>query len=143
MIIEALTPDFVRNFWEFIKEGNYEKREKSTESLICLKAKAFLDMQARKEKGEPVDERHIRKHKTDVFRLALFLTPDSVFNLPAEIKTDMQQFIEKVENDLPDPAIFKEMGAGNIDEKALFNQLAKNFDLKASKISGTLFSFKS
>ena len=130
LIIEALTPDFVRHFWTFIKDGNYEKREKSaeerkyyrflnpatadfpyqielfsrkpdimdldgephltpipvdddlsslsaillndayyhftidhciieddlnranTEALICLKAKAFLDMQARKEKGE-------------------------------------------------------------------------------------------
>jgi len=34
-------------------------------------------------------------------------------------------------NDLPDPAIFKEMGAGSIDAIALFDQLGKNFDLKA------------
>jgi hypothetical protein len=209
LIIEAITTDFVRHFWTFIKEGNYEKRERSTEerkyyrflkpgnadfpyqielfsrkpdildlegephltpipvdddlsslsaillndtyyhftidhciieddlnranteALICLKAKAFLDMHARKEKGEKVDERHIRKHKADVFRLVLFLTPETVFSLPGSIKTDLQLFVNNVKNNLPDPAIFKEMGAGNIDTIALFNQLVKNFDLKA------------
>ena len=30
IIIEALTPDFVRHFWTFIKDGNYEKREKDS-----------------------------------------------------------------------------------------------------------------
>ena len=41
------------------------------------------------------------------------------------------QGVHKVMNDLPDPAIFKEMGAGSIDAIALFDQLGKNFDLKA------------
>lgn len=209
LIVEALTPAFVRHFWEFIKDGNYEKREKSTEerkyyrflkpvntdfphqielfsrkpdildlegelhltpipvdddlsslsaillndvyyrftiahciieddlnranteALICLKAKAFLDMQARKDKGEKVDERHIRKHKADVFRLVLFLTPETAFSLPGSIKTDLQLFVNNIKNNLPDPAIFKEMGAGNVDTIALLNQLVKNFDLKA------------
>jgi hypothetical protein len=207
LIVEALTPAFVRHFWEFIKDGNYENREKSTEkriyyrflkpakanfphrielfsrkpdildlegephltpipvdddlsrlsaillndiyyrftiehciiedglnranteALICLKAKAFLDMQARKDKGELVDERHIRKHKADVFRLVLFLTPETIFSLPTSIKTDLQLFVNIVKDNLPDPAIFKEMGAGKIDAIALFNQLVKNFDL--------------
>jgi hypothetical protein len=209
LIVEALTSDFVQQFWEFIKDGNYEKSEKSTgerkyyrflkpvsadfpyqielfsrkpdilkmegephltpipmdddlsslsaillndwyyrftidhsiqdedlnrantEALICLKAKAFLDMQVRKDKGEKVDERQIRKHKGDVFRLILIVPSEMVFVLPEEIQVDMQLFINKVKNDLPDPAIFKEMGAGNIDIIALFNQLIKNFNLKS------------
>jgi len=209
LIIEALTPDFVRHFWTFIKEGNYEKREKSaeerkyyrflnpatadfpyqielfsrkpdimdlegephltpipvdddlsslsaillndmyyrftidhsiqeddlnranTETLICLKAKAFLDMLARKDRGENVHEKEIRKHKADVFRLVLFLTPETIFILPDIIKTDLQLFVNNVKNNLPDPAIFKEMGAGNIDATAILIQLVRNFDLKA------------
>jgi len=99
--------------------------------LICLKAKAFLDMKARKDKGEKVDEKHIRKHKADVFRLVLFLTPETVFSLPASIKTDLHLFVNNVKNNLPDPAVFKEMGAGNIDAIALLNQLVRNFDLEA------------
>jgi hypothetical protein len=209
LIVEALTPDFVRHFWDFIKHGNYEKREKSTaerkyyrflkpvntdfphqielfsrkpdildlegephltpipvdddlsslsaillndvyyrftiehcsieddlnradtKALICLKAKAFLDMQARKDKGEKVDEGDIKKHKADVFRMALFLAPETVLVLPDSIKTDLQVFVSIVKNNLPDPAMFKEMGAGNVDAIALLNQLVKNFDLKA------------
>ncbi len=103
----------------------------NTEALICLKAKAFLDMKARKDKGEKVDEKHIRKHKADVFRLVLFLTPETVFSLPASIKTDLHLFVNNVKNNLPDPAVFKEMGAGNIDAIALLNQLVRNFDLEA------------
>ena len=211
LIVEALTPDFVRHFWEFIKDGNYEKREKSTgerkyyrflkpvntdfphqielfsrkpdildlegephltsipvdddlsslsaillndvyyrftiahciieddlnrantEALICLKAKAFLDMQARKDKGEMVDDGDIRKHKADVFRMALFLTPEMVFILPDSIKTDLQLFVNNVKDNLPDPVIFKEMGAGKVNAVALLNQLVKNFNLKAFK----------
>jgi hypothetical protein len=209
LIIEALKPEFVSHFWSFIKDGGYEKREKSakerkyyrflkpanpgypyqvelfsrkpdildlegephltpipvdddlsslsaillneeyyrftidhsilednlhranTEALICLKAKAFLDMQARKEKGEKVDERHIRKHKADVFRLVLFLAPENVFDLPGSLKADMHTFVESVKDNLPAPAIFKEMGAENIDAIVLLDQLVKNFNLKS------------
>jgi len=101
----------------------------NTEALICLKAKAFLDMTARKTKDEQVDEKHIRKHKSDVFRMAVMLAPDNVFNLPDLIKTDMQAFADTVKNELPGKAIFKEMGLGNMDVKLVFDQLIKNFKL--------------
>lgn len=29
LIVEALTPEFVKQFWVFIKEANYERKEKS------------------------------------------------------------------------------------------------------------------
>lgn len=135
LIVEALTKEFVKKFWEFINDGNYERREKSeeerkyyrfikpqsknfplqielfskipdlmdlegephltpilvdddlsslsailmndeyynftiansekkedthfakSEALICLKAKAFLDLTKRESEGEKVDEK--------------------------------------------------------------------------------------
>jgi len=30
LIVEALSPEFVKKFWEFVKDGNYENRQKST-----------------------------------------------------------------------------------------------------------------
>lgn len=36
LIIEALTPEFVRHFWEFIKGRNYEKREKVSENANII-----------------------------------------------------------------------------------------------------------
>ncbi|MCK9205020.1 MAG: hypothetical protein M0P58_11385 [Bacteroidales bacterium] len=144
LIVEAISREFVSEFWNFIREGNYQKKEKdpdkrkyyrfedplspgfpkqvelffrkpdiielhgsphltpvpidgdlsslsaillnddyynftlehtarqdevhlaNIEALICLKAKAFLDMTARKNAGEEVSQKQIDKHKNDV-----------------------------------------------------------------------------
>lgn len=100
------------------------------EALICLKAVAFLENKKRRDAGARVSRQDVFKHKYDVFRLALFLTPEDIFDLPASIKADMQTFIEAVKNDLPDPDIFRRMGAGNVDANMLLGQLKKNFNLK-------------
>lgn len=207
LVIEALSPEFVAHFWEFIKQGNYEVKEKSeedrkyyrfqkpqveefpfqielfsripdlldlnegthltpipvdteisslsailmdddyynftiqhsqldngihlanTEALIGLKAKAFLDYKTRKENGENIDERQLRKHKMDIFRLLLLLTPEDNFTIVGSIKSDIANFAEVVKDDLPDKQIFKEMGARNVDVQDLFGQLIRAFNL--------------
>lgn len=101
----------------------------NTEALIGLKAKAFLDYKARKENGEKIDEKQLRKHKMDVFRLLLLLTPEDSFIIADSIKSDIIIFAETVKDDLPDKQIFKEMGAGNIDVKELFGVLVRAFDI--------------
>lgn len=101
----------------------------NTEALICLKAKAFLDMSERKAKGEKLDDKHIKKHKNDVFRLALLLSGDELFDLPGSIKSDMLLFAGAVKTNLPDKALFKEMGVPNTDIEKLFAQVIQNFKL--------------
>ena len=207
LVIEALSPEFVAHFWEFIKQGNYEVKEKSeedrkyyrfqkplegefpfqielfsripdlldldegthltpipvdteisslsailmdddyynftiehsqldngihlanTEALIGLKSKAFLDYKTRKENGEKIDERQLRKHKMDIFRLLLLLTPEDNFTIAESIKSDIASFVEVVKDDLPDKQIFKEMGAANVNVKELFGQLIRAFNI--------------
>jgi hypothetical protein len=207
LVIEALSPEFVAHFWEFVKQGDYDVREKSeedrkyyrfqkpqveefpfqielfsripdlldldegthltpipvdteisslsailmdddyynftiqhsqldngihlanTEALIGLKAKAFLDYKTRKENGEKIDEKQLRKHKMDIFRLLLLLTPEDNFTIAESIKSDIASFVEAVKDDLPDKQIFKEMGAGNVDVKELFGLLIGAFNL--------------
>jgi len=207
LVIEALSPEFVAHFWEFVRQGNYDVREKSeedrkyyrfqkpqveefpfqielfsripdlldlnegthltpipvdteisslsailmdddyynftiehsqldngihlanTEALIGLKAKAFLDYKTRKENGEKIDEKQLRKHKMDIFRLLLLLTPEDNFTISENVKLDIANFVEVVKDDLPDKQIFKEMGAGNVDVKELFELLIKAFNL--------------
>lgn len=102
----------------------------NTEALICLKAKAYLEIAERIAQGKNEDSKHLRKHKADVFRLALMLTEENVFELPVSIKEHLQAFADALANDLPDKAIFKEMGIGNVDSTALFKQLLLNFNLK-------------
>ena len=207
LVIEALSPEFVAHFWEFVKQGDYDVREKSeedrkyyrfqkpqveefpfqielfsripdlldldegthltpipvdteisslsailmdddyynftiqhsqfnngihlanTEALIGLKAKAFLDYKTRKENGEKIDEKQLRKHKMDIFRLLLLLTPEDNFTIVESIKSDIANFAEVIKDDLPDKQIFKEMGAGNVDVKELFGLLIVAFNL--------------
>jgi hypothetical protein len=207
LVVEALNSDFVKQFWQFIKEGNYEHKEKSrdkrryyrfikpenkefpyqielfarnpdlldfdeeshltpipvddglsslsailldedyyryilnnsvlegglhrvnTEALICLKAKAYMDIAKRIAKGSEEDKKLLHKHKGDVFRLAAMLAENDVFKLPENIHTDLQSFSNAITNDLPDKAIFKEMGLGTINVEKVFAQLVKCFKL--------------
>jgi len=206
LIVEALEPEFVKQFWAFIKEADYERKEKSdekrkyyrflnpknkefpkqvelfsripdidleegthltpipvdndisslsailldddyynytiehssvedninianTEALICLKAKAFLDMTEQEAQGAKIDSKNIRKHKTDIFRMATMLTAEDEFELPNSIKEDLQSFAEMVKDDLPDKQIFKQLGIPDIDVNDLFKQFLSNFKL--------------
>lgn len=209
LVVEALSADFVKQFWQFIKDGNYglkeinpderkyyrftnpEKQEfplqielfsripdlielpkgmrftpvpvdeglsslsaillndvyykyiighctvqnglklANIEALICFKAIAWLEMTERKQRGEKIDADKIKKHKTDIFRLATMLAVADVFELPPVIKADMQQFVETIKTELPDKVILKNMGLGNLDVEAVFAQLCKNFNLNA------------
>jgi len=207
LVIEALTEDFVKQFWLFIKDGKYKHQEKSSgerkyyrfynpantefpfmielfsrkpdlvllsepahltpipiesdlsslsaillsndyygyildhsivdndvhiankEALICLKAKAFIDMSERKAQGEVIDNRNIKKHKNDIFRLAITLAPDDVFEVPETIKNDIQTFVNAIDGDLPGKELFKSMGLGSISAEIIFNQILKSFQL--------------
>jgi len=99
------------------------------ESLICLKAKAYLDLEDRKSKGEKVDEDDIKKHKNDIFRLAVLLPQGASFEFPLPIKEDFRTFTEKIKNALPDTAILDAMGATGLNMAELFDQLCRNFNL--------------
>lgn len=96
------------------------------EALICLKSKAFLEMVERKENGEQVDARDIKKHKLDVFRLALLLTPDKAIALPEGIKKDMLQFVDVIKDELPDKSMFKAMGATRARAEDLLRLIQSN-----------------
>ncbi|MCL1873942.1 MAG: hypothetical protein FWF85_07485 [Clostridiales bacterium] len=61
--------------------------------LIPFKAKAWLDLSARKAKGEQIDSKVIRKHKNDVFKLYSVLPVNLAIALPEIVKADMLAFI--------------------------------------------------
>jgi hypothetical protein len=97
------------------------------EALICLKAKAFLEIKERIENGSREDAKQLKKHKADVFRLTVMLTPESVFDLPVTIQQHINQFADLTAAELPDKAIFKEMGLGTTDPNNVFEQFKKSF----------------
>ena len=64
--------------------------------LIPFKAKAHLDLAARRAQGEHLDQKNIRKHRADVFRLLQLLADDERVKLPETIASDMARFADKV-----------------------------------------------
>ena len=103
------------------------------EALICLKAKAFLEIKERIENGSKEDVKQLKKHKADVFRLTVMISPQSIFELPDTIQTHVNQFAELTAGDFPDKAIFKEMGLSNIDPNAVFEQFIKSFKVSLNE----------
>jgi hypothetical protein len=176
IVIEALNPEFIKKFWEFVRLGRYQLAQKNTgekafyrfskptnkeypfmlelfarmpfalepekgftitpipagddasslsailmdegyyslvlsmrnqenplalpiipaAAIIPLKAKAWIDLTDRKKRGEPVDEKDIKKHRNDVFRLTGTLTEEKRISLPEGVARDFHYFIDQM-----------------------------------------------
>ena len=80
-------------------------------ALICLEARAFLDLTEKKANGQTVDSKNIKKHKNDIFRLAATLRTSDRIELPSGIKKDLIKFVEVMKEAKPDvKSIMKAMG---------------------------------
>ncbi|HYX07351.1 MAG TPA: hypothetical protein VE912_11515 [Bacteroidales bacterium] len=205
LVVEAVDDEFIAYFWDFIKEGNYERNEQSEErqyyrfinpvkkdfpvqlelfsrtpdiitldddirftiiptdedlsslsailmdddyyrftldncttegalkratelALVCLKAKAFLDLSQRKDEGQRIDSKTIKKHRSDVFRLAATLTGEDQIELPESIQKDMDAFVRIMETNPPQTKDFlKAMGITMVSTEQLIDQLKSSF----------------
>jgi len=72
------------------------------ETAILFKIKAWLDMKERKEVGDSIDSKDIKKHKNDIFRLLANVIPASRVEISMEIQNDVSRFIERIAEDNPD-----------------------------------------
>lgn len=209
LIVEGLTPEFIKRFWEFVQAGQYNTRQKAPEqrnnyrfsepqtagfpkqielfgkaseaidlfpdahltpipveeglsnlsailldgdyyqyvlehstivddvhlanieSIICLKAYAYLDNLRRKAEGQDVKTRDIVKHKNDIFRMAFQLPVGVVYDLPDTVRATMKEFVTTIKNELPDAAILEDKGFGKQDMKAVFDRIVSVFNLTA------------
>ena len=85
------------------------------EYLILFKAKAYLDLKQMKEKGEAVDSSDIKKHKKDILRITAELMLESVSEVPAKVKLDIDTFIDLLGQDPFDSNSLKSYGLKNDD----------------------------
>ena len=90
--------------------------------LIPFKAKAWLDLSARKSNGEQIDSRKIKKHKNDVFRLTELLgrNKEPFSDLPESIKVDMNEFIDQMTIEDVD---LKQIGIHGKDKDTILKEL--------------------
>lgn len=83
------------DYYHFLRNNRIVRAGLSVASpaaLIVLKAKAWMDLNLRRQNGEPVDSHNIRKHKGDIARLVQLL-PEEPLELPPNIRSDMKDFL--------------------------------------------------
>jgi len=101
------------HYYQFLQEGKREVdglQIVGPEHLIALKARAWLDLTARKAAGDHVDSKDIRKHKNDVFRLFAIVDPDFTGSVPDQVKSDLASFLEQMQDETLD---LKSLGLGS------------------------------
>ena len=67
-----------------------------TEHIIPFKMFAWLDLKDRKERGEHVNEKDLKKHKNDVFRLLQIADIDTKINTYGMVKANIERFFEEI-----------------------------------------------
>ena len=87
------------SYYRFLMSGRTVAEEVSVldaPHLVPLKMKAWLDLSEKKAAGMHVNERDLRKHRQDVFRLFSLFSGDETIPVPEEVYHDIQMFIEEV-----------------------------------------------
>lgn len=116
-------------YYEFLREGSEIVDGISilkAEHIIPFKAKAWIDLSKRKELGESIDSRDIKKHKNDICRLSMLLTPEQNIKTSAEIKDDLSFFIQNIRNE---DINLKQLGIKGIDKNYIIDLICKIYEL--------------
>lgn len=117
-------------YYDFLKDGQVVLDGIPVLKEVCLipfKAKAWLDLTERKENGESVDSKNIKKHKNDVFRLAQLITAESRQALDEEIAADMKCFLNEMEKENVD---LKALGIRGFTQKAIISLLRNCYGIE-------------
>ena len=89
-------------YYNFLKQGCKVVEDINVldvNHLIPFKAKAYLDLRKRKRDGEQVDEKNIKKHKNDIFRLSELLDVEIRIPISKTIYNDVQEFIKEIKDE--------------------------------------------
>ena len=97
----------------------------SAEYLIPFKMYAWLNLRSEKLASRHVNERDFKKHKNDVFRLSLLLTPTSKLAVPQSVFEDFQQFLAAMETESID---LKQLGI-HMDKAVILQQLTDTYSV--------------
>lgn len=71
-------------------------RYASIDSLICLKALAYLNLLNEKEAGRQVNDEDLSKHRRDVFMAVASLEVDASFEVPYNIRRMLDDFLSSI-----------------------------------------------
>jgi len=81
-----------------------------------------MDLTKRKDEGESVDSKDIKKHRNDVFRLYGIIDPGFTAQIPEKIRRDMDAFITRMETESID---LKQLGLRNARQEEVLENLRR------------------
>ena len=113
-------------YYEFLKMGRVKISGLTlldAVHLIPFKAKAWMDLCSRRENGEQIDSRNIRKHKNDVFRLTELIDrfQDKTIETPHKVFSDLNDFFLKITDEDVD---LQQLGIMSRTKEEIIRQLA-------------------
>lgn len=96
--------------------------------VLLFKVKAYLDLLARKEAGDTIDSKNVKKHKNDVFKLASILDPgrSSKISIGQSIYEELMEFLKAMKASPVDP---KNLGLGRVTFTQLIEQIEATFEV--------------
>jgi hypothetical protein len=101
------------DYYQFVLSGRKMRHGFASwiaeDRLIPLKILAWLDLTRRKNAGEEVDSKKIRKHLNDIVKISGLLTPQSIIEVAPKISNDLKHFLSKVSiDDIQNYVVIKE-----------------------------------
>ena len=128
MSLSAILLD--EEYYEFLKTGVKVINDVSVLDLthiILFKMKAWLDLSERKNAGEQIDSKDIRKHKNDVFRLVASIDVGTRLTISGQIEKDARRFLDSVRHE---PVDVKNLGIRNATYEELVEVIMNCYGLK-------------
>jgi len=89
-------------FYEFMSNGRKIIQGigvLDAEHIIPFKMFAWLDLKRKKENAEHVNERDLKKHKNDVFRLLQIISRDTKVQTEGFVKESISLFLDEIKNE--------------------------------------------
>ena len=102
-------------------------RYASPDSLICLKALAYMNLSAEKAAGKQVNSDDLKKHRRDVMMAVASLDPTDVYEVSAHIKEVLNSFVQAIADPQISQSIAASLGVGTDYLGSLVVILQSNF----------------
>lgn len=94
------------------------------EYLMLFKMKAWLDLWKKKADGTHVNERDLKKHKNDVFRLFPLAEPSAQITISPVVEADVEQFIRAMGDETVD---LERLGLEGVSLEEILHMLKRMF----------------
>lgn len=98
------------------------------EYLMLFKMKAWLDLRQKKTDGTHVNERDLKKHKNDVFRLFPLVEPSAQVTVSSAVGADVNQFIDAMKRE---PVDLEKLGVEGMPLEEILRALERMFAISA------------